>query len=327
MEEISKYKKFKSLNAFNEAISKHRDKHSKLNGTDKHILRYLSQKASYKCGVISIYRETIAKDCDVSLRTLDRTIKKFKDLQILEVKRRTNGKKQLSPIFIFLPYVEESTGFGKLSEYGNLESLKKPVLTLVTEPVQIKLFNLREEESGNLDGNLGGNLDNQGETYNRKGLRLVSDNSPKVLTKNLTNKQDTIKEISKKDDDYISKFQNIRDNKERHTVKRYSQLTVEERSNIEFEVYTSLASLNKKQFEHILSDVNKQATKLIQDGKEIYNYETYLSTACNEYMKNYVLKVEEEEAYKELMLEAVGESPNAFDDRNKEPKIDYSKIF
>ncbi|MEG7648902.1 hypothetical protein, partial [Listeria monocytogenes] len=197
---------------------------------------------------------------------------------------------------------------------------------LVTEPVQIKLFNLREEESGNLDGNLGGNLDNQGETYNRKGLRLVSDNSPKVLTKNLTNK-DTIKEISKKDDDYISKFQNIRDNKERHTVKRYSQLTAEERSNIEFEVYTSLASLNKKQFEHILKDVTKQATKLLQDGKEIYNYETYLFTACNEYMKNYVLKVEEEEAYKELMLEAVGESPNAFDDRNKEPKIDYSKIF
>ncbi|EAF9271583.1 hypothetical protein A3Q71_15430 [Listeria monocytogenes] len=326
MEEISKYKKFKSLNAFNEAVSKHRENHSKLNGTDKYILRYLSQKASYKCGVISIYRETIAKDCDVSLRTLDRTIKKFKDLQILEVKRRTNGKKQLSPIFIFLPYVEESTGFGELSEYGNLESLKKPVLTLVTEPVQIKLFNLREEESGNLDGNLGGNLDNQGETYNRKGLRLVSDNSPKVLTKNLTNK-DTIKEISKKDDDYISKFQNIRDNKERHTVKRYSQLTAEERSNIEFEVYTSLASLNKKQFEHILKDVTKQATKLLQDGKEIYNYETYLFTACNEYMKNYVLKVEEEEAYKELMLEAVGESPNAFDDRNKEPKIGYSKIF
>ncbi|ECX5126421.1 hypothetical protein F6V22_14565 [Listeria innocua] len=326
MEEISKYKKFKSLNAFNEAISKHRDKHSKLNGTDKHILRYLSQKASYKCGVISIYRETIAKDCDVSLRTLDRTIKKFKDLQILEVKRRTNGKKQLSPIFIFLPYVEESTGFGELSEYGNLESLKKPVLTLVTEPVQIKLFNLREEESGNLDGNLGGNLDNQGETYNRKGLRLVSDNSPKVLTKNLTNK-DTIKEISKKDDDYISKFQNIRDNKERHTVKRYSQLTAEERSNIEFEVYTSLASLNKKQFEHILKDVTKQATKLLQDGKEIYNYETYLFTACNEYMKNYVLKVEEEEAYKELMLEAVGESPNAFDDRNKEQEIDYTDLF
>ncbi|HAC2798927.1 hypothetical protein [Listeria monocytogenes] len=326
MEEISKYKKFKSLNAFNEAISKHRDKHSKLNGTDKHILRYLSQKASYKCGVISIYRETIAKDCDVSLRTLDRTIKKFKDLQILEVKRRTNGKKQLSPIFIFLPYVEESTGFGELSEYGNLESLKKPVLTLVTEPVQTKLFNLWEGEYGNLGGDLGGDLDNQDETYSRNSLHLVSDNSPKVLTKNLINKQDTIKEISKKDDDSIKKYMEFKSNKYSHN--RYGELSETDKEKIEFDVYVG-SGLNKNDFKHVLEDVKKEINNKHSKGEDVKDYENYLMGACKKFRENFVQKAIDEKRYKELMLEAVGESPNAFDDRNKEQEqeIDYTDLF
>lgn len=301
-------------------IKNHRNRHTLTYGCTDVLSEIARITSRYPIGAKECRYEHIAKKLDMPMSSLKRHMATLQKLGIVKVVQQFGGsrKGKRASILVVLPYIP------KLSENDTFKKPDKPsdsnnfqtFLDLSEPPV------LQENETFNDTIN-----DTIKDDPNTLGEYAGSDEKDNYPTFTTSTNKDTIKEISKKDDDYISKFQNIRDNKERHTVKRYSQLTAEERSNIEFEVYTSLASLNKKQFEHILSDVTKQASKLIQDGKEIYNYETYLSTACTEYMKNYVLKAEEEEAYKELMLEAVGESPNAFDDRNKEPKIDYSKIF
>ncbi|EGC1212260.1 hypothetical protein H8486_002911 [Listeria monocytogenes] len=305
MKEVASFKKFKTLEDFNKAVSKHRDNNGDLNGTDRRVLRYLSQKASYKCGVVAMYRETIAKDCGISVKTVGRAIKKLKDLQILEVKRRANGKRQISPIYVFLPYREEAASLGELSESDLLQNEKNWSSLLESQGVSSSEVDTREDGSDLLRVL----LLNGDEAYSHKGLEGVFDKSPKVLTKdpNTRNTKTENKENKKQralrskefrdqnpvtvdKSTFIPKHTNTQEQSSIPVIQDWRQefYRSQEANQIATSIFVNRLSEEEKQVitKDLYNGILESCRKHFK-GNNSYAWEKYILGALDGYMKNW----------------------------------------
>ncbi|MBC2164935.1 hypothetical protein [Listeria booriae] len=297
---------FSNRGLMDKHIMNHRQRNTLTHGCTDVLSEIARITSRYPIGAKECRYKYISAKLDMPLRSVERHIATLKKAGIIKVIRRSAGGKngQLPPIISVLPYKPE------LSESGGLQNDVKASDNNDFD----SLVKVLENENGGLHGGLHGGLQPPEEP-----LGEYVEDSKKVLNPTFTtstNTRDTIKEISK---EIRQEFEN-NSAKRKRTPARYSDMTAEERSKIEHEVYIN-TGLSASQFKSIKKDIDK----VIANGTEIINYRNYVEMACLTFMKNYNKKAEEEEAYHQTMLELIHEdSPEAF---QPEPAIDYSKIF